>query len=181
MMRRIISVMFLLLLTATALCAQDADKKNILHSYDSKEKTQIVADKLEGNYEKREVLFVGNVVMKQGDKVITCDVLKATYKNTTKSKSTTTKSFSGDLERIDAQGNVKFFQETKMLTGANAVFYQDEQKLVVTGDPVMWEEDNFVRGSRIIFYVDKNEGVVESSGKQRVTLIFHQQVKKMGE
>ncbi|MEI7591580.1 MAG: LptA/OstA family protein [Deltaproteobacteria bacterium] len=160
---------------STGVCSQDGGAKAEKLLIDKKEKIQIVADRLEGRYDKKEVLFIGNVLTKQGEKVITCDTLTITYKNATNNKggAGTNPPDSGELERMDANGDVKFFYGSRMIAGQKAVFYQEEQKLVITGEPIMWDGDDFIRGNRIIFFYESNEGVVEKGEKQRVSAVIY--------
>jgi lipopolysaccharide export system protein LptA len=79
----------------------------------------------------------------------------------------------GDLDRIEAVGNVKMVQLNRVVTGEKAVFLQDDQKIIVTGNPVMREGDNVIKGERIIVLLEENKGIVESSQNKRVTAVIN--------
>ena len=142
----------------------------------------ITSDRLEAYNEKRLVVFSGNAVAVQGDKVIKADSLLIHYKK--EPGETREKTESGDfartgsVEKIEARGNVRITQEKKIVTGDYAVYYQDSQKIVMTGNAVMKEGNNTLRGEKIDVFLDENRGVVESSGNQRVTATIYPAGKK---
>ncbi len=141
---------------------------------------QIVSDRLDAYNEKKLVIFSGNVIATQEDKVINCDTLYIYYKDkddaaksphseTAKSSAAST----SDIDRIEAIGRVKVTQTNRVVTGEKAVFLQDDQKIIVTGNPVMREDENVIKGERIIVLLDQNKGIVESSNTKRVTAIIN--------
>jgi|GEM_PF-6634526 len=172
-MKRVIllGLLFVFLATsaAVALAAElGAKPRTMARLGDSKEKIQVLADRLEGSYDKQEIIFIGNVVCKQGESVLVADSLKITYKDTEPAAVS-----SRQLDKMEAVGAVRFFYGEKMLTGTSAIFYHDEQKLVVTGEPTMWDGRNYVLGTNIVFYLESDEGVIEGDAEQRVSAIIY--------
>ncbi len=135
----------------------------------------IVSDRLDAYNEQKLAVFTGNVVATEGDKVIKCDhLLLYNKKDEDKAKQKAKgDEDSGDIDRIEARGNVRITQGTKIVTGENAVYLNDDQKIIVTGNPVMKDGDNIIKGDKIIVLLDEDRGVVESGGPKRVSATFY--------
>lgn len=136
---------------------------------------EIVSDRLDAYHQEKLVVFSGNVVAKQKDRVIKADRVFVYYKKNVAppaGKNTATETMD-DLDRIEAKGNVKVTQGEKIVTGENAVFLNDEQKIIMTGNPVMKEGNNVIKGDRIVVLLDEDRGVVESSQDKRVTATIY--------
>jgi len=137
-----------------------------------REPIRIDADRLDAYNDQRLVVFSGNAVAVQGDKVLKADKLLLYYKkgeNKKEKVASTEVGKSGDLDRIEAKGHVTMTQGERIVTGEEAVYFQGTQQVVVTGNPVMREKKNVVRGDRIIVFLKENRGVVESLQRKRVT------------
>lgn len=140
----------------------------------------ITSDRMEAFNVQKMVIFSGNAVAVQGDKVIKADSIVLYYKkepdaagNTGKKAESGELGDAGSVEKIEAKGNVRITQEKKIVTGDYAVYYQETQKIVMTGNAVMREENNVIRGDKIDVFLDENRGVVESSGDKRVTATIY--------
>ncbi|MCX5820901.1 MAG: lipopolysaccharide transport periplasmic protein LptA [Deltaproteobacteria bacterium] len=142
---------------------------------DKSQPIQIVSDRLEAYNEKRMVVFSGNAVATQGARTIRADRLTLYYKENRKTagRSTVEVEGAGDLERMEAKGNVTITEGERVATGEDAVFEQDIQKITMTGGAVLREGANIVRGDRIVVFLDENRGVVESLENRRVTAIIY--------
>lgn len=137
---------------------------------------RIVSDRLDAYNDKGLVVFSGNVVATQEDRIIKSDTLYLYYeKKEGKSKKIGSKDIikAGELERAEAKGNVRITQGEKVVTGENAVFYNAEQKIIVTGNTVMQDGDNIIKGEKIIVFLNENRGIVESTPDKRVTAIIY--------
>ncbi|MGD0274906.1 MAG: LptA/OstA family protein [Syntrophales bacterium] len=140
---------------------------------------QIVSDRLEAFQDEKKVVFSGHTVATQTDKVIKADKITLFYRKDSK-ESTPRKTAessnvysSGELERIEATGNVIITQGVRIVTGDEAVFFQDAQKIVMTGNAMLKEDKNIIRGERVLVYLNENRGVVESGGKKQVTATIY--------
>jgi lipopolysaccharide export system protein LptA len=141
----------------------------------------IQSDRLDAYQEKRMVIFSGNAVATQGDKTIKSDRLLIYYKNNpgqTKKKDVKDMGNAGDLEKLEAQGHVTITQTNRVVTGDNAIFYQDSQKIIMTGNAVMREGKNMVKGDKIVVFLNEDRGVVEGSESKRVTATIYPNEKK---
>jgi lipopolysaccharide export system protein LptA len=131
---------------------------------------EIVSDRLDAYHEKRMVVFSGNAVAKQGARTIRSDRLILYYKEGLKTAGPSNRETEGmgDLERVEAKGQVTISEGDRIVTGNEAVFEQDSQKITMTGSAVLREGANIVQGERIVVFLDENRGVVESAENGRV-------------
>jgi lipopolysaccharide export system protein LptA len=136
---------------------------------------EIISDRLDAYHQEKLVVFSGNVVATQKNRVIQADRVFVYYKKSEKTiaKQARLKENPDDLDRIEARGNVRVTQGEKIVTGERAVFFNDEQKIIMTGNPVMREGSNVIKGDRIVVLLDENRGVVESSREKRVTATIY--------
>jgi len=174
-------IYFIILLTALIIMPFASGMAVVIS--DSDKPIQIVSNRFDIYPDKRVAVFSGNVVVTQEDTVINSDEFFLHYKKEgikTKQndENVNTGIATGDIEKIEAKGNVIIKQKEKVVTGDNAFFYNDEQKIVVTGNPVMKEGDNIIKGDRVIFFLKENRGVVESSSTKRVTATIYPEEKK---
>ncbi len=169
----LLSMLMAFSLAADVFAKEPAQKKTSLQS---KEPIQVVSDRLEAFDEQKLVVFSGNAVAVQGDKVIKADSLSLFYKkdkNAGKGKNQSDIAGGGDLERIEAKGHVSVTQGPKVATGELGIYYQDEQKIILTGNPVMREGNNSITGDKITVLLNENRGIVERSGDKQVTAIIY--------
>jgi len=147
---------------------------------------EITSDRLDAFNENKMVVFSGNVIAVQEDKTIYADTLNIFYKKEpdARSKAQTKplakpeakknpEAAGGELDRIEAVGNVRIVQQNRLVTGDKAVYIQNEQKIIVTGNPVLKEGDNIIKGERVVVLLDENKGIVESSKQKRVTAVIN--------
>ncbi|MEN6319019.1 MAG: lipopolysaccharide transport periplasmic protein LptA [Syntrophaceae bacterium] len=142
---------------------------------------EIVSDRLDAYNEKKMVVFSGNAVATQGDKIIKSDRLLLYYKKgpqTPEKKGSKDISSTGDLEKIEAEGHVIVTQGERTVTGHLATFYQDTQKIIMTGNAVMREGRNIIRGDRIVVYLDEDRGIVEGDNNSRVKATIYPEDRK---
>jgi len=142
---------------------------------------QIVSDRLEAYNEKKLVVFSGNAVATRGDMTIKSDRLLLYYrKGLADSEKTESREIGKgkDLEKVEAEGNVTILQGERIVTGDNAVFYQDTQRIVITGSPVLQEGKNIIQGGRVVIFLDENRGIVEGAENKRVTATIYPKEKK---
>ncbi len=172
-MRRLVAVILIigwrLFLPSGTLDVRAADSNK--QSLAGGQPIEISADRLEAYEEKRMIIFSGHAVATQAERVIKADKIIIYYK---KDKSEAAREGlknvgkTGDLDRIEAQGQVFVSQGDRIVTGEKAVYYQDAQKIVMTGDAVMKQAGNIVRGDKIEVFLNENKGVVEGSDSKKV-------------
>jgi lipopolysaccharide export system protein LptA len=175
MKNKIIVILILIFISISFLGAKEIDAKEKL-KLNKDQPIQIVSDRLDAYNEKKLVIFSGNVIATKGDITIKSDRLLLYYKKdprVAEKKGAHDIGNAGDLERIEAKGNVTITQGERVVTGDDAVLYQDAQKIIMTGNAMMSEGKNVIRGDRIIAFLDEDRGVVESAGKSRVKAIIY--------
>jgi len=171
----ILMVPFLVVLLAVQ--ALDRSRaQDLQETMSSDEPINITAKKMEVKSDQNIILFVGDVVVVQGDVTITADRLKII----------TAEGGGSKAEEIIANGHVQFrqfFPETKkerFATGDKAHYYQEEDKVVLTGKPRVWEDDNLVTGEEMTFYIQAN--IFEVDGKEKkVKAVFYPGGENQGE
>jgi lipopolysaccharide export system protein LptA len=157
------------------------NQKNMLHK---NEPIEIVSDKMEAFQENRLVVFSGNAVATQGDIKMKTDRLSIYYKKSEDKKEKVGQqemAGTGDLDRIEATGNVIITQKDMVATGKDAIYYQETAQFVLTGKPVLHQGKNVVKGCRVIFYSNESKGRVEPCAEEnsgRVTATIQPQKKK---
>lgn len=140
---------------------------------------EIVSNRLDAYSEKRLVVFSGNAIATQGDKIIKSDRIMLYYKKDSREADRIGAGRAGgDIEKIEAKGNVTVTQGERIVTGDDAVFYQEMQKIVVTGNAAMREGRNVIRGEKIVVLFNENRGIVESGGSKKVKATIYPEDKK---
>jgi len=188
MRNRIIISLITAFLAVSFLGAKETDTKKKI-KFDKDQPIQIVSDRLDAYNEKKLVVFSGNAVATQGDKIIKADRLFLYYKKDPQKdpqkdprvpEKTGTQDIgsAGDLEKIEAKGHVIITQGERVVTGNDAIFYQDTQKIIMLGNAVMREGRNVIHGDRIVVFLDEDRGVVESVEKGRVKATIYPEDKK---
>ena len=142
---------------------------------------EITADRLDAYDTNKVVLFSGNAVATQGDRVIKAEKIALYYKKEQREagrEGVQDSGKAGDLDKIEAKGHVSVSQGDRLVTGEQAVYYQESQKIVMTGSAVMQQGNNVVRGDKIEVFLNENRGVVEAAENKRVKATIYPMEKK---
>ena len=94
---------------------------------------EITSNRMEAFNEKKLVVFSGNAKVTQGNNVLKSDKLLLYYKKEPDKKDkigTMETEKTGDLEKIEAKGNVSLTQGEKVATGDEAVYFHDSNKII---------------------------------------------------
>lgn len=138
----------------------------------------ITADQMDAKDGDKIVIFSGNVVAKQKDVVINCDLMRVYYKDAPGSSAS--EEDLGErqvsLDRVEAEGNVKITRGENVAMAHKAVYRAaaSPRTIVLTGEPRIWRDKDFLTGVKITYYLDQDRSVVEGGGDQRVNAIFYQ-------
>jgi len=169
-----IGLMLQMFFSAHGFCAENRKGDSLV---DQNQPIQIVSDRLDAYSEKKLVVFSGNAVATQGNRVIKSDNLFLYYRNRPQDKgvaeATARVGKTGDLDRVEAKGHVTITEGNRIVTGSDAVYYQDTQKIVMTGNAAMREGENIIRGDKIVVLLKENRGIVESEENKRVTATIY--------
>ncbi|HIJ87249.1 MAG TPA: lipopolysaccharide transport periplasmic protein LptA [Desulfuromonadales bacterium] len=114
-------------------------------------------------------VFTGKVVAKQGDVTIFSDKLVVSYADK-----------GGDVEKIEASGNVRIIQLNRTGFSDQAVFESRSGRIIMTGSPRVVQGDDSISGKIITYYVDDEKSYVTSDGdpKARVEAIINPAARK---
>ncbi|OGP54182.1 MAG: lipopolysaccharide transport periplasmic protein LptA [Deltaproteobacteria bacterium RBG_13_52_11] len=161
--------MIIMWLLANLASAQMAGELKGLGEFKGKKgPVHITSQRLEAEYEKRLITFIGDVVARQEDFVLYADRLILFLNDKGEG-----------IEKIVAQGKVRLVQGNRKATSHEATYYHEEGTVVLQGEPEVREGDNWVRGKRIIYYINEQKSVAEGEGAQRVTItIIPREAKK---
>jgi lipopolysaccharide export system protein LptA len=111
------------------------------------------------------VVFEGNVVMKRSDWTLTADRVLVFFVKSLESLAPSEGGDpamnSGNVDTIDATGNVVIEQGERKAKSQRAIYHQKEEKIVLTGEPEAWEKDYVVKGSQMTIFLKENRSVVD--------------------
>jgi lipopolysaccharide export system protein LptA len=149
-------------ITPAAKTAPAAPSANPLGHFSRKEPVHITSDRLVADDISREVKFLGHVVARQGDMVIYANEMDLFYLKGSR-----------DIDRIEATGDVRIVQGTRVATSQKGIYYRNEGRIVLTGSPSLHQGQDVVSGDRITFFLNDQRSIVESSkGGARVNATF---------
>lgn len=130
--------------------------------YDSSQPINISADRLEADDVNRQVKFLGNVAARQGDVVIYAAVLTLFYQEG-----------SQEVDRIEADRDVRIVQGDRVATGDKGVFYRADGRVVLTGNARVHQGADFVEGDVITVLLGEEKSIVQGREGSRVNAVFH--------
>lgn len=125
----------------------------------------IKSNELSADNKGKTAIFIGKVVAKQGDVTIFCDKMTVYYGKA-----------QGDVDKIEADGNVRVVQENRTGLGAHAVYDSKEAKVTLTGGaPKVMQGADTVSGEVITYFIDDDRSSVTGG---RVEATIHPQSSK---
>jgi lipopolysaccharide export system protein LptA len=132
---------------------------------------RIVSDRLEAYELQRQVIFIGNVVAKQGELTILGDRMTIFYLEG-ENPGSNDEGLAGKIDRIMVEGSVRITQKNVVATGERAVYFDEENKVVLTGEPKVQQDKNFIQGDKITLFLDSEKSIVEGgpSGPVEATI-----------
>ncbi|MGE5247586.1 MAG: lipopolysaccharide transport periplasmic protein LptA [Verrucomicrobiota bacterium] len=123
----------------------------------------VSADRLNADNTRDSVTFEGNVVARQGDVTMYANRLSAAYDPRTNS-----------IERIEAEGDVRFVQGDRVARAPRATFYNLEQRVVLSGGATLQQGENTLQGDSVTIFLRENRAVVTGSeGGGRVRAVIN--------
>jgi lipopolysaccharide export system protein LptA len=154
----------LILLSAGGVLAADPGAANQVH---------ITADRLLADMGGRTAEFIGDVRAEQGTTVITAKRLKVFYAPSTGDHGPAASAAQGDIERLEASGQVKILFDDQVAEADEAVYTAADRILVLTGKAArITQGPNTVVGGRITLHRDENRITVEKPADGRVQAVF---------
>ncbi|HNQ64859.1 MAG TPA: lipopolysaccharide transport periplasmic protein LptA [Smithella sp.] len=144
---------------------------------------QITAARMEAFKNRSQIVFSGNATVVQGDSVLKAEKLILHYRQQPKTEKAqkARDNQAGDLEKIEARGNVSVVQGTRKATADEAVYVQAENKIIMTGNAELKEGKSSIRGERVIILLDEDKGIVEGGERMRVKAVIYPQERRQTE
>lgn len=127
----------------------------------------IVSDRLEAYQQQQKVIFIGNVVAKQGELTIRGDRMTIFYKEKENSQPNE-EGLTEQLDRIEVDGGVHISQKEIVATGEHVVYFNEENKIVLTGKPRVERGKDSIQGDKITLFLDTEKSVVEGGPSRPV-------------
>ncbi len=118
-----VAVVIMVLLVQPALAQVTGDVKGLEGFKGKKGPVTITSQRLEAEYEKRLITYIGDVVAKHQDFTIYADRVLIFLNDKVKG-----------IEKIVAQGNVRMVQLNRTVTCQEATYYYEEGRLVLGGE-----------------------------------------------
>ena len=160
----ILQVLMLLSLAGSAAAASEPRKGT------SNLPITIKSNELAADNKGKIAVFTGKVVAKQGDVTIFCDRMTVYYGAT-----------QGDVDKIEADGNVRIVQENRTGMAAHAVYDSREGRITLTGGtPKVMQGTDTVTGKVITYYLDDERSSVTGGSDSRVEATIHPKQKSDG-
>lgn len=138
----------------------------------------IEADHMESLEAENNVLFTGNVDVRQADVRIQSDKMTVFYTTAEKGKKQ-------EVKRIRCEGNVEITKGEWLGTGKTMNYLAKDRKVILSGDAKAWQDTNLITGNTIVYYLDEGRSEViggrtsttvngesgsETSGRVKATL-----------
>ena len=127
----------------------------------------IVSDKLEAYQQQQKVIFIGNVVAKQGELTIRGDRMTIFYLERGNPQPNE-EGLAGKVDRIEVDGGVHISQKNIVATGEHVVYFNEENKIILTGNPRVERGKDSIQGEKITLFLDTEKSVVEGGPTQPV-------------
>jgi len=126
-------------------------------------KIELRADRLDYNEKTMQGSYSGGVVLRKGESVFSADTIKMSGDPV-----------AGQIGTLEAEGNVRVQDGTKVLRAEKALYYDDEQKVVLLGMPKVFELGKIItRGKVVTLYLGKQEYEIEGEENNKIkTTIF---------
>ena len=112
----------------------------------------ITSDMLTADNKTHTALFEKSVIAKTTDMTIYADKMLVYYQEG-----------SGDVTRIDSEGNVKVIKGDRVITSQEATYLADGDKAIFTGDPRAMQGENVVTGKKMTYLMSEDRFLVEDS------------------
>ncbi|NMC74930.1 MAG: lipopolysaccharide transport periplasmic protein LptA [Geobacteraceae bacterium] len=122
----------------------------------------IRSNELQADTKSRIATFLGKVVAKQGDITIFADRLVVRYEEQ-----------GGDVEMVEAIGNVRIVQENRIGTAQRGVYRTREGKITLSGNPKVVQGKDMITGREITYFVNEERSVVTGGPEARVEAVIY--------
>jgi lipopolysaccharide export system protein LptA len=112
----------------------------------------ITSEKLTADNKAGTALFEHQVTARTGEMTLHSEKMLVRYSQD-----------SGNVTRIEAEGNVRFLRGNRVITSRAATYFSDDERVVFTGEPRAVEGENLVTGSRMTYFMNDDRFLVDDS------------------
>jgi lipopolysaccharide export system protein LptA len=112
----------------------------------------ITSEILTADNQTHTALFENSVVARTTDMTIYADRMLVYYNKDT-----------GNVIRINAEGNVKLIKENRVITSKEATYYAEGEKVIFSGEPRAVDGENVVTGRKMTYLLNEDRFLVEGS------------------
>jgi lipopolysaccharide export system protein LptA len=158
---------FLVILTLVSLTFPLSGAFAAVHKDRSSLPIAIKSNELAADNKGKTAIFTGKVVAKQGDITIYADRLTINYGDK-----------NNDVEKIEADGNVRIVQENRIGTAAHAVYESRQGRITLTGNPKITQGADTMSGNIITYFIDEDRSEISSGAGRPVEVLIHPTAKK---
>ena len=127
----------------------------------------IKSSQLTADNKGKTAVFTGKVVAKQDNVTIYSDKLTINYGNN-----------KSEVEKIEADGNVRIIQENRVGLAAHAVYESKLGRITLTGKPRVMQGADTTTGKVITYLIDDERSIVTGDTSDPVITTIHPQPKK---
>ncbi len=112
----------------------------------------ITSEILTADNQTHTALFENSVVARTTDMTIYADRMLVYYNKDT-----------GNVIRINAEGDVKLIKENRVITSREATYYAEGEKVIFSGEPRAVDGENVVTGRKMTYLLNEDRFLVEGS------------------
>ncbi|MDE0144567.1 MAG: hypothetical protein OXL95_01710 [Nitrospira sp.] len=129
---------------------------------EEKEQTTITSQTMTVQGKSRQTTFEGMVVLTKRDFVMRANHMVVTFKKGAQAgQQPGEEGTAGQVDRIEASGNVVIEKSDGKATCGRALYYKDEEKLVLVESPMAWQGGTKVKGAQMTMFLKEERSVVE--------------------
>ena len=120
----------------------------------------ITGDQFEAFRDRDYVVWTGDVQVVQGEAILTAPKLTIYGVE------------SGNLQRINAEGGIRYTNGAEAISSRDAVYSAQDETVIFTGDVVVVQGEQVLTGGRLVYYTQTGQLNFTSAGGDRVRGIF---------
>lgn len=165
-MSRLVILLLALLLPAVLSAATTpvGAEKSLGSIYRGDQPISINSDRLEADDATRRVRFIGQVSVRQGEFTLYAREVTIVYAEGRR-----------EIDQVEAVGDVRILQGSRVATGERAVLYNREGRIVLTGAARVHQGQDFIQGDEITVFLNEDRSVVSGQQGSRVNAVIHPQ------
>lgn len=147
----------------------------------------ITGDHMEVRDAEHVIAWKGRVEALQNDSRMRSNLLNIYYKAASKgagggaAKSSGPGGDFGDIDRMEAEGDVYFVTPTEVARGDKAVYTSANDTIVITGNVVLTRGEDVGRGTRLVIDLNTNHATLEGGPTGRPRVIVYPKQKPQGQ